>query len=379
MEIVNQDIKDFEYYMTHSKSLTIEQKKKIDLLLARDLSIPKAAKPLSRSVEYDIDLLKNRICEFHKPQKVFEFLSKFAINNTALKYTTHFWDKNPETDEYTYKKLKDFKADYMKELEEYSFNYFTFKPDHLGKIVKNFLDPDESKNIPWSEHKLRIGYNKYVGEWMDVNPGLQPASMPINAFPEEFQPRGLINGKVLSYFSDVIDIFKHCIEFRDNDLYISIRKIFKSSDHYIDREAVNTLKGRSIYTDTELVNDALRIFAGNIFQRPMYPNLKIDCKLDVLNDKKSIQLRILQVDSFSNRDINDDKLKAKSEEGDFHRIKEKLRNLCDFSVESKFRIGNDIRHCRINYLSSDENIEDIMYLDDIECEGFTYILYFYIE
>ena len=61
MEIVNQDIKDFEYYMTHSKSLTIEQKKKIDLLLARDLSIPKAAKPLSRSVEYDIDLLKNRI------------------------------------------------------------------------------------------------------------------------------------------------------------------------------------------------------------------------------------------------------------------------------------------------------------------------------
>ena len=214
---------------------------------------------------------------------------------------------------------------------------------------------------------------------MDANPGLQPASMPIYAFPKELQPKGLINGKVLSYFSDVIDIFKHCIEFRDNDLYISIRKIFKSSDHYIDRDGLNTIKGRSIYTDTELVNDALRIIAGNIFQRAMYPNIKIDCKLDALNDKKSIQLRILQVDSFSNRDINDEKIKAKNEEGDIHRIKEKLRDLCDFAVESKFRIGNDIRHCRINYLSSNDNSEDIVYLNDKECEGFTYILNFYIE
>ena len=379
MEKINRDIRDFVYYMTHSKSLTIEQKKKIDLLLARDLSMPKADKSISKSVENDENPLNTRICEFHEPQKVFEFLHKFTLNNTALKYTTHFWDKNPETDEYKYKKLEAFKADYTKELEKYSFNFTTFKPDHLGKIIKNFLNPDESKNFPWSEHKLKIGYNKYIGEWMDANPGLQPASMPIYAFPKELQPKGLINGKVLSYFSDVIDIFKHCIEFRDNDLYISIRKIFKSSDHYIDREAANTLKGRSIYTDTELVNEALRIIAGNVFQRPMYPNIKIDCKLDVLNDKKAVQLRILQMGSFSNRDINDEKIKAKSEEGDFYMIKEKLRNLCDFSVESKFRIGNDIRHCRINYLSSNDNTEDIMYLNDKECEGFTYILIFYIE
>ena len=376
MEKISRDIEYLVNYITNCKSLTREQRSKRDYLLARDLSMPKSD---TTSISKDEGNQPNtRICEFHKPQKVFEFLHKFTLNNTALKYTTHFWDKNPEDGKYAFDSFEDFKFKYKEDLESgdccLSSIYTSCK--HLWAIVKNFLIQDNPK-YTWGEHKLKIGYNKYVGEWMSANTDHQPASMPLSSFPEEIQPKGLINGKVLSYFGDVIEIFKRCIEFRDNDLYISVWKIFKSADHNIDKKELEFLKGRAIYTDTELVKDALRIIAGNIFQRPMYPELKISCESSTSGEGKTLQLRILQVGSYSNRDVNDSKMKAAEEEGDFHRIKDKIRNLCDFAVESKFRIGNEIRHCRINYLSSKENTDDIVFIDDAECEGFTYILTFY--
>ena len=376
MEIVNQDIKDFEYYMTHNKSLTRAQLARRDFLLARDLSVKKVDTfPLNFREE---EQPNNRICEYHEPQKIFNFLHRFTINNTALKYTTHFWDKNPKDNKYAYENFDDFYDEYVKELKEGDINIGNLweSCEHLWIIVRNFLMP-KNEDYSWSEHNIKMGYNKYVKEWMNANPGIQPASMPISAFPKELQPKGLINGKALSYFSDVINIFKHCIEFRGNDLYLSVLKIFKSSDHILDKKDLETLKGCAIYTDTWLVKEALRIIAGNVIQRSMYPELKISCQVLTIGENKVTQIKVLQVNSFSNRDINDDKIKASSIEGDFSRIKDKLKNLCDFSVESKFRFGNDFRHCRINYLSSNENTEDIVFLDNEECQGFTYILTFY--
>ena len=376
MEKTNQDIQRLVNYMTHCKSLTREQKAKRDTLLVRDLSMPKAGKTLP--VQNEEQQNNSGICEFHEARKVYEFLHKFTINNTALKYTTHFWDKNPSDGKYAYKDFADFKSKYEKDLYEGEVNLGNLYPycNHLWEIIKNFLMPD-SRNYSWSEHKIKMGYNKHVGKWMKANPEQQPASMPISSFPKKYQPKELINWRALSYFSDVIDFFKHCIEFRDNDLYIAVRRIFKSPDHNIDKKELDSLKGCAIYTDTELVKEALRIIASNVFQRPMHPELKINCKLSSIGENKVIELRILQANSFSNRDINDAKIKASSAEGDFYRIKNILRNLCDFSVESRFRVGNDFRNCRINYLSSKENTEDIVYLDNEECLGFTYIMTFY--
>lgn len=374
----NREIQDFLYFMMHSKSLSREQQKKRDTLIGRDLSVPKMVSPLISNVDVGENRSFHRICEYHEPQKIFEFLHKFTINNTALKYTTHFWDKNPKDDKYAYDNFSDFKSKYEKDLKdgEINLNSIFNICKHLWTLVNNFLIQDEPK-YSWSEHKINIGYNKFVGEWMESNPALQPASMPISAFPSEYQPNGLINGRVLSYFSDVIDIFKHCIEFRDNDLYLAVWKIFKSSDHYIDKNELESLKGCSIYTDTELVKEALRIIASNVFQRSNYPELRISCHLQTSGDNKITQLKILQVNSFSNRDINDEKIKASSNEGDFYRIKNKLRNLCDFSIESRFRFDNEFRYCRINYLSSNERLDDIVFLDEESCLGFTYILTFY--
>ena len=372
MNALDKDIQDFLYYMIHSKSLTREQQTKRDKLLVRDLS---TGFKIGKEVQ-SANGNKERICTIHNPIEVVSFLHKFSENNNALKYTTHFWDKDKD-DNYNYPSFEYFKSTYMSSLNNGDFNLslmFGYN-EHLWKLIRNFLVLDEPiSNYTWSEYKLCIGYNKYVKAWMDSNPGLQPANMPITAFPKEFQPKGLIKGKVLSYFSDIIEIFKHCIEFRDTDFLLCVTRLFKNSDYHVVKNGLENMQG--VFTDTELVKEALSIIAGNL--RPMYPDVEINCSSYTLDGAKVVEVRILQKGSFSNRNIDDGKIKAVPGEGDFYRIKGKLLNLCDFAVESNFKIGDDLRHCRINYLSSDINKEDIVFIDDKECEGFTYVLTFYV-
>ena len=374
---VNPNIRDFVYYMIHNKGLTKAQQAKIDKLLSESLNTKHSNNP---SPTPPIKKSNLNICTTHFPKKIVSFLHKFTDKQyEALKYTTHTWDKDPDKEEYPFKDFEDFKSKYQKNLEDgqYTLSDMHDLCEHLWRTIRNFLINNEAQ-YPWSEYKLKLGYNKYLREWMNANPGLQPASMPISAFPKEIQPNGLINGRVLSYFGNVIDIFKHCIEFRDNDLFKYVKNVFTNPDFKLDMPLLETLRGRTFYTDTELVKEALRLIAGNIFHRSEYPELKISTQLVNIDKSDAIELRILHVNSFSNKDINTPKIKAISDEGDLSRIKSKLTNLCDFSVESTFRIDGNLRHCRINYLSSKEKEEGIVLLDDIECEGFTYILTFYI-
>ena len=376
METKDRDIQDFLYYMIHSKSLTREQKAKRDRLLVRDLSVRFTTEKEVQSTNDN----QERICTIHSPSKIVSFLHQFTDEKTlALKLTTHFWDKNSRTNSYRYDTFQDFKDDYLKILnDKEGFPLYMVEPlcNHLWQTIKNFLVNDEGV-YPWSKYKLRIGYNKYLKQWMDNNPGMQPFSMPLNAFPEDIRPKKRIDGKSLIYFSHIVEIFKHCIEFRDDSFYDEVEDIFNSPDHHIDLDGLDTLKGIVFYTDTELVKDALRIIASNIFQRPQYPNLRITCELVHISKEERIQLTILQKGSYSNRNINDPKLSGNSKDGDIFRIKNKLKNLSDFAVESRFRVGDEIRHCRINYLSSDEMEQDVVFFENSECLGFTYILTFY--
>ncbi len=383
----NLDKQYFLNFILNNKNLTRHQARKRNSLLARDyLSENKepcnAIDETPPSSTSSAEIASLQISTKHEPQRIVAFLHQFTDNNTlALKYTSHFWDKKTDTGEYPYSSFGEFKKAYMAILDNSdgnSLDSIRLLCEHLWQIVRNFLVNDDAK-YPWSQYKLKIGYNKYLGEWMDSHSGNQPFSMPISSFPQSIQPKALIEGKTLVYFSDVVDIFKRCIEFRDNDLFFAVMKIFKESpDHKLDMKLLNTLRGRSMYTDTELIKDALRIIARNIFHRSSFPELKISCKLISANGGEAIQLRILQQDSFSDKDVNDPKIQALDGEGDLARIKTKLLNLCDFSVESRFRINEELKFCRINYLSSIDPLPGrVEEIEGHECEGFTYILTFY--
>lgn len=364
------DINSFISFITKDKNLTKSQIRKRNALLANAHS---GNKPTYTNNDNPFN--SNIAFVRHDPTKIVSFLRNFSKNNTTLKYTTHHWDKNREGD-YDYISFDDFKNKYTKELSK-ELPIIKALCEHLWRTIRNFLLNDEPSNFWSDEFKLKIGYNKYVKAWMDANPSLQPFSMPISAFPKEIQPVSLINGRIPVYFDDIVNVFKKCIEFRDNNLYFTVRSVFKKSDFNIDMSALETLRGKTFFTDTENVKNGLGLIANNIFARPEFPELRISCHLLQENEQPKIQLRITQIGSFSDKDLTDPKISANSDIGDFQNIIKKLRNLCDFSIESRFRNEQMEQYLRITYLSS--SLQKEQHITEIEanrCDGFTYLLTF---
>lgn len=409
------DAELFVNKLCNAPSLTSEAKKKIiSLLVQTNMSKKTTAQQLAHEKKKQ-DLVKENPGLYHDPEFVSRFLHQFTEKECqALKFTTHYWDEDSESGEYNYKSFDDLKNGengYRKILESgfktldsykalYSdvlrktayqrqyvpslMNILHFRCEHLWKIINNFLlvdDPNkdnEQWKYQWGEHKLRIGYNQYLKNWMDENPQQQPFAMPLSYLPSELIPKTLINGKQLNDFGSVVELFKHCIEFRDDDLFKAVKKIFKSSDIVVNKELLNTLKGTTFFTDTSLVKEALRIIAGNIFHRSEHPNVEIRCYSEMEANKKRITLEVLQVDSYSHRDVTDAKINPNSTEGDLATIKTKLRNLCDFSIESQFKVSGILRPLRINYLTSNYNqYKEREEITEKECRGFKYLLHFY--
>ena len=391
------DAELFVNKLCNAPSLTSEAKKKIiSLLVQSNLSEKTTAQKLAHEKKKQ-DVIKENQGLYHDPEFVSRFLHQFTEKECqALKFTTHYWDKDADTGEYNYQSFDEFKKEYLKILNDtdkpldrykdlYSsdlgmkslMDILNFRCEHLWKLIKNFLVIDDAK-YSWGEHKLRIGYNQYLKKWMDENPRQQLFDMPLSSLPHELLPNTLINGKKLSVFKDVVDIFKDSIQFRDNDLFFEVKNIFKSTDIKIDKELLSTLKGKTFFTDTVLVKNALEIIKGNVFQRSEFPDVEISCTISSNEERETVSLEIIQMGSFSNRDINDTKVNPRNGDGDLFIIKSKLKNLCDFSVESTFYQNGELKPLRINYLSSNfDNYNEIEDISDKNCKGFKYILKFY--
>ncbi len=375
MQTQYDNIKDLVSFFNQNKKLTHRQQTAFTTFIVRDYNDKGGMKETQ-----DKGNLESAIggLTYHDPMKVVRFLHQFTeYKCKALKYTTHFWDKNPSTNEYDFASFDQFKEAYKLILEKGDNKLSEIRPlcPHLWQIVNNFLIRDDAV-FPWSEHKLRIGYNQYLKEWMDKNPGVQPFNMPLDELPEDLRPKGKIKGKTLVYFNDVVNIFKNCIEFRDNALYYTVKEMFKSSDHNIDKNNLDTLRGISFFTDTELIKSALQTISGNILQRPDYPNIEIYCKNIKDGDENLIELKITQIGSFSLKEISDPKITGKTSNSMFAIIKAQLRNLCDFYVESVFRINGEPKDCRLRYLSSNKEDEWMEELQPSSCKGFTYVMKF---
>ncbi len=299
-------------------------------------------------------------------------ISKFLLQfgkKDALKYTTHVWDEKR-----LFKDYNDFMSQYSSILLKWEKRISELCP-HLWKLISNFL-LSEDGGCPWSEYEIKIGYNKYVKKWMDENPDMEPMDMPLSAFPVEIRTT-IINENSINKFQGIIAEFKKCIEFREDDLQLFIEKLFDKNNINYEEEPLDCLNRRTFYTDTERVKEALRIIANNIYQHGKDSCVKVFCKEDKDDEKRIIRLEFLQEGSFSNRDIKDPKITAEDKDGDLATIKDKLKHLCDFAVESKFRVNDKPTPLHINYLVSDESQKGMYEIPEDECPGFKYILTFY--
>lgn len=164
-------------------------------------------------------------------------------------------------------------------------------------------------------------------------------------------------------------MFKNEIEVRDENSAL-LNLILQKHDHYLisfSDPKVSNLENKTFYTDIQWLGKALDLIFEGIQKYPQHP--VVEYAVTESNNDRLI-LTILHRNSLKNGlSIHDDKLNLKR--GDFSTIKDKLKNLCDWCIESEFAEGA----YRINYLVSDNEIP--AYEKIMSADGFKHILTFY--
>lgn len=327
----------------------------------------------------------------HSPREIVNFLKLFSSNSSALKYTTHTWDKTSDGS-FTYSSYDDF----MKQCEE-DF-YIKYRDDDknnriykwnqsLYYTIQSFLFRKEYKDNQkgWGTYgktDIKLGYSyppNVLKNWMDENPDKQPGSMPLSILPKELRP--IVNKKVLGNFEEIGLLFKKEIQFRGNDLYNDIKRIFESPDFEVNEEKLKTLQGIEFYTSTRQFKSALYLVKDNIIARSSEHN-SVDIYADIHDESneenKYVDICINQLGSFSDKNINDDKLMLKGNIGQIGDIKKKLVSLCDFFIESRFKIKGKKSFARVEYLKNEDisREPEVNIIED--CDGFKYCFRFYL-
>jgi RNA-directed DNA polymerase len=309
---------------------------------------------------------ENTIPVFHKPKELVALLKNFSVNDSALKYTTHSWDAGRDAN--MFKDLSGFLKIAESQYRKFSFHLNSLSKNLHGKI-NTFLFDKEIAKKGWGDinPKKRIYFGWSSPELLEAcndDISLNPEDYIL---PEKYQVQRA--GKTLQKFKHIIDVFKNEIEVRDENSAL-LNLILQKHDHYLisfSAPKVSNLENKTFYTDIQWLGKALDLIFEGIQKYPQHPVAEY-AVTESNNDR--LILTILHRNSFKNGlSIHDDKLNLKR--GDFSTIKDKLKNLCDWCIESEFAEGA----YRINYLVSDNEIP--AYEKIMSAEGFKHILTFY--
>lgn len=301
----------------------------------------------------------------HNPQDLVSLLKNFSINDSALKYTTHSWDAG--RDAHMFKDITEFLSIAKDQYTRFSYNLNRLSRNLNGKIYHFIFDKDISSE-GWGDidHKKRIYFGWSSPELIEactLDASLNPEDYIL---PDKYQVQH--KGKILQKFKHVIDVFKNEIEIRDENSTL-LNLILQKHDKFLlsfDDPLIQNLDNKTFYTDVQWLSKALDLIFENIQSRPQHKQVYYSVS-DVGN---AYVFEILHVGSFNEgKSVDDEKLKLVK--GNFGDIVNYLKNLCDWSIESKFAEGS----FRINYLTSDKEasaVQDIPFVN-----GFKHILTFY--
>lgn len=301
----------------------------------------------------------------NNPQKLIKLLKNFTIDK-PIKYTTHDWELfHPNNCEYKnfdgYMDAVKKQFDSMKsELEELSPNLY--KKIHTFLIEEN---PDETYSWCHKAH-INIGWSSLKGLKEHCDAGKKAENFVLSqAIVCEIDFRKTR----LTIFKDIVNLFKQEIEIREN--FRNLETLFATQQEELGDEFNFDLSGakltRQFYSDVENFSGTLSMIFNEIKTRKEFPNITVTTQ--EMEEDRSIVLKITQRDSFSNCDAQG--LLDEAKDGDFAEIKQNLKNLCDWSVESSFGENS----FRVNYLYSN-NVKEIEPLSE-KPKGFTHVLRFY--
>ncbi|OBX21041.1 hypothetical protein A9996_18560 [Gelidibacter algens] len=288
--------------------------------------------------------------KIHNARSLVGLMNQFSDNSKALKYTTHSWEHGRfQSYEDFLKKVKEEWNDMNQELKE-------LNPRLHGKI-SNFLFNEKLGKIKtgnyyhvWGEKKLKFGWaSGALQRYMNDNDA-DPFSCPI---PDEIKILDKKHNFLL--FDHYVSEFKNEIEIReDNSALVNlINNLWTEELNYDFTVNQENTEGVSFFTDVPYLKSVLKIVFGSFKKRSQFPNIIF--RVDQNFEKKYLELSISQLDSKCNRSIDDPKIICPTG-GDFSTLIENLKNLADFSVIGVFRNG---ALYKVNYLSSNENVENV--------------------
>ena len=332
-EIFNKDITDINKSIIR---IFLDNGLDINNKLNKNNTVIQYAKKYPEKYNWFLKVISERTNT--NPHKLIKLLSSFSIEK-PIKFTTHDWDFG----KLSKSKYKNFDG-YMNEVK----NQWLIIKDDLEIISPNLFK--KINNFLWeTDSNISLGWSSINGlkEWCDADNN-----------PFDFKN-----------FKEVISSFKKEIEIRKDtmleDIFIQERK--KLGRKY--KVELIKLKGVTFYTDTEKLTNVIKTIFSQISEldRQIYTNIKVEVTGD--STKEFIELKIVQEDATSGSSAN--VMLEEIKNGDFSGIKENLKNLCDWSIES----SHEDKNYRVNYLKSN-NSQDIEELKNKPI-GFTHILRFY--
>ena len=344
-----------------------------EIVLDRKISLVNAdslqAKVNGNSIEIQIPVV-------HKPKELVNLLNNFSANNHPLKYACHSWEDGKVEDHFEsyfdfIKKYEEFGRPVCFEIQKIKKQlgtkilHFLNTPNENGKYLKEkkFVD------YRWGEFSMIYGWqSKELSAWAAQNPESDPFDFPLTV--KRIIPRGNQDIEI-SKFRDVISLFKSEIEFRPeksdlHNLFIELRRKYLGRDFKV--ELSKTLEGKQFYTDVHSFKRALNKIFHEISVRTLYPGVLV-----YANNIPEEGVTIIEINHYESycEGKSSNEMCKEINDGDFSDILGLLKNLCDWSVESKFSDGN----FRINYLSSSESDSAVIPIEG--AQGFKHIFKFY--
>jgi ankyrin repeat protein len=297
---------------------------------------------------------------YSQAKNLIKIINLFTKDN-PIKYTTHSFEWNK------YGSYQNFIDEVKGEFKKIEDELKLLSPNLYTKIDKFLFNSNFQESGGWGVNKIAFGWSSpELKEWCEIE---ERKSNPKKAIyfplPEKYQYE--IDGKRLTTFGDICNIFKDEIEIRDNDKLSSILSEIEEDilGFDFDVEYIN-LENVSFYTDVEYFKNGIKKIFEQFGDRKEFDTIEIEA------DRYSeyVEIMLTQIESK----VSKTSLIMESEirDGDFYDIQRYFKSLCDWSIEAKFQDGN----FRIEYLSS-KNICAKREKIEKEPKGFKHILRFY--
>jgi hypothetical protein len=352
IDAIKKQLKDFEKSEVYPNAKLDSESNfifdNVDLSAETNFDLSKLSNNQNSKIKIPVTetLLKESLF-IHNPKKITDFLNNFR-ENTDLKWSSHIWESKEK-----YSSINDFIIGLNNDRKTYLFNdLFNYNLD-LYNLIRYFLfDPkskiiDEVPEYGWPNlNEVKIGWqtpNNLLIDWCKENYDEHINSLNFK-FPMEFHlpknltPKNKINGKFITTYEDIVNLFKNEIQFRDDYLYDEIKKKVSTISDFTVELDVN-LKGVQLYTYTRgfimAVGRVFEMFKKNELFKDVriYSEFKQDCFI----------IKINQIGSFPTKRIQESNLKSFIG-GDLNIIIGNVFSLCDYSIISKFKDenGNEI-------------------------------------